>query len=106
MVDIKELMRTYVFINDPDVKEVTTKFGVALIALGAIAALTWGAVNYGTQAGPAAAEEPTAATGDYDEKECMTESELTTWKQNHRSLVLSGDYEVKTVDTDYVCVFY
>lgn len=106
MVDIKELMRTYVFINDPDVKEVTTKFGVALIALGAIAALTWGAVNYTSQAGPIAAEEPTAATGDYEEKECMTEDELATWKQEHRSIVLSGDYDVETVDTNYVCVYY
>lgn len=106
MVDIKELMRTYVFINDPDVKEVTTKFGVALIALGAIAALTWGAVNYASQAGPAAVEEPTAATGDYEEKECMSADELTTWKQDHQSIVLSGDYDVETVDTTYVCVYY
>lgn len=106
MVDIKDLMRTYVFINDPDVKEVTTKFGVALIALGAIAALTWGAVNYASQAGPAAAEDPTAATGDYENKDCMTQSEFTAWKQEHGSLVRAHQYQVETVDTNYVCVYY
>lgn len=106
MVDIKELMRTYVFINDPDVKQITTKFGALLIAVGAIAALAWAGVAMVGDAGQTGT--PTAAEADdgYANEDCMPSGELAAWKQDHRQLVLSGDYEVRQMDTGVVCVLY
>lgn len=109
MVDIKELMRTYVFLNDPNVKEITTKFGALLLAIGAIAALVWVSAGLaGDQ--PTSAEDPAASTSDeadaYANEECMPEEDLEAWKQDHADVVLSGDYDVRTVDTSTVCVRY
>lgn len=111
MVDIKELMRTYVFINDPDVKEVTTKFGALLLAVGAIAALVWVAAGLAGDPATTGAEDPAAATGaeeadGYANEECMPESELAEWKQTHADTVLSGDYEIRPVDAGIVCVYH
>lgn len=109
MVDIKELMRTYVFINDPDVKQVTTKFGALLIAIGAIAAVVWVAAGIAEQGVTEVDQGPAAAEADaegYENEECMPQAELADWKQDNQATVLSGDYEVRKVDSGVVCVHY
>ncbi len=103
-MDIKELMRTYVFINDPKVRQITTKFGAVLIALGGIAGIAWLAVGLaddGTQDPGAAAE----AVDDYDESECMHESELTAWQLENAD-ILSGEHHTHHRADGTVCVYH
>lgn len=104
MVDIKELMRTYVFINDPDVKQVTTKFGILLVALGGVAGMAWLAVGV---AEDPASEQAASADGDaYESTECMEQTELSAWKATHAGVVDDGDYEVEPVGAGIVCVHW
>jgi len=96
-VDIKELMRTYVFLNDPDVKEVTTKFGIVLVGVAVVAAGAWAGVNY---AGSDSSSSPTASQADGSgdgsgtadasdgedhgmETECTDEDQAREWQMDN-----------------------
>lgn len=104
-MDIKELMRTYVFINDPDVKQVTTKFGALVLLLGAVAGLAWATAGFvADDAAPGDDPGTTAAT--YEEESCMPAAELEAWMAEHAEIVDAGTYDVTEVDQDRVCVAY
>ncbi len=103
-MDIKDLMRTYVFINDPDIKQVTTKFGAVLIALGGLAGMAYLAAGVAdTDEDPSAAAEP-----DEDQEEtseaCMDATDLDAWRSEHPDLEQGTDYEVDVTESGLVCV--
>lgn len=104
MVDIKELMRTYVFLNDPDVKEVTTKFGAVIVALGVASLAVWGSVAFFADD---QAPEPTASTANDDTAtDCVHESEADDWRQEHQDVLLSNRLVETEQVGDEVCFTY
>lgn len=96
------MMRTYVFLNDPDVKQVTTKFGALVLVLGGLAGAAWLAA--GAMDDEVASPETSAAA--YEKTECMAETELEAWKTAHADVVDAGTYEVYEGTGDTVCVAY
>lgn len=104
-MDIKELMRTYVFINDPDVKQVSTKFGGLVLVLGAVAGLAWVAAGLVSEEAAPGDEAGTAAAS-YEEESCMPAAELEGWLAEHEAIVDAGTYDVTWVEPDRVCVAY
>lgn len=96
------MMRTYVFLNDPDVKQVTTKFGALVLVLGGLAGAAWLAAG---MAGDEVASPETSAAA-YEKTECMPQAELDAWKVAHADVVDAGAYEVYESTGDTVCVAY
>lgn len=112
MVDIKELMRTYAVINNPKVKEVTTKFGVLLVGLGVATLGVWGMVTL-------AEDDPTADThaassddagsqelAGEQTRDCVPEEDADDWRQEHAEVLLSGRLIDEETSGDYVCFTY
>lgn len=94
-MDLKNLLRTYVYLSDPRVKQVTIKFTALLIALGAVAAVTYAAVTR------SAGDESLTAMG--LQQECMPEEEHAAWQSEH------ADDEVvssERAENGEVCVTY
>lgn len=112
MVDIKELMRTYVFINDPNVKEVTTKFGILLAGLGVATLGVWGLVTVAEDdpvTDPHAAETDDGSDGEAaadTQKDCVHEDDADDWRDEHADLLLSGNLLKEEQNGDYVCFTY
>lgn len=112
MVDIKELMQTYVFLNDPNVKEITTKFGMVVLGLGLATLGIWGAVTL-VQGGPGAADT-TAGTADDGgsqagadtTKDCVRAEDADAWRAEHASIVSSDRLLDVEASGDWVCFTY
>lgn len=102
MVDIKEMMRTYVFLNDPNVKQVTTRFGAVVLVLGGIAGATWLLAG----ASDDVDAEPEASASAYEKTSCMHESEWPSWATEHAPVIDAGTYEVYDAPEDEICVNY
>lgn len=110
MVDIKELMRTYVVINDPNVKEVTTKFGALFLGLGVATLGVWGMV---TLAGSEDVSQPQAAEGDGGQtlagdqsRDCVPAEQADEWRQDNADVLLSNRLIDEEETGDYVCFTY
>lgn len=112
MVDIKELMRTYVFINDPNVKEVTTKFGVALLALGVVGIGVAGVVTMAEDDSPAETQASEADGGSGGElatnqtRDCVQEEDADEWRQDNADVLLSNRLISEEASGDWVCFIY
>lgn len=112
MVDIKDLMRTYVFINDPNVKEVTTKFGILLVGLGLATLGVWGLVTIAEE--DPVADTQAAGTDDSSDDElagdqhrdCVHEDDADEWRNDNQDLLLSGNLLDEEQSGDYVCFTY
>lgn len=105
MVDIKELMRTYVALNDPNVKDITRKFGAVILGLGLASLAVWGAVAFfGEDSAPT---QPQAETADENtETECVPEDEASDWRQENQDLILADKIESVHSEGDEVCYTY
>lgn len=104
-MDIKELMRTYVFINDPKVRQITTKFGAVLIALGGIAGIAWIGVGLADDATDEPNQPAADIEDDYDETECMDPSQLDAWRLANPD-ILNGDHQIHYRANGDVCVHH
>lgn len=112
MVDIKELMRTYVALNDPDVRDITRKFGAVIVGLGLATVAVWGSVAFFSDDpslnDPAATSADTGSQdgGDQLVTECVTEDEADDWRQEHQDLILANQIESVNQEGDEVCYTY
>lgn len=111
-MDIKDLLRTYVFPNDPNVEEITTQFGMILGGLGLATAAVWGSVvlaGDGDVPSPHAAEaedeHPDAELGD-EVQDCVPEHEAYEWKQDHDDVLMSNRLLDVEETGGWVCYTY
>jgi hypothetical protein len=110
LIDIKELLQTYAVINDPNVKEVTTKFAVLLVGLGVAGFAAWGLVGLDEDeaqpAGPTAASNQDADLAGDRLQDCVPQEEADEWRDEHAEIFL----ENRMIDTeetgDWVCFTY
>jgi hypothetical protein len=106
MVDIQELMRTYVFLNDPDVKEVTTKFGALVLGITVVALGAWAGVTYlgGDDASTGGEAYADASDSSETEQTCVDESNTDEWKADNPE-TLERLIDVQETDGE-VCYTY
>lgn len=115
MVDIKELLRTYVMLNDPNVREITTKFGAVILGLGVATLAVWGVVSLAED--DPASQQPQASTADGEdasgeedqtptETECVDASKADAWSQEHKWILLSNRLLDVDERGDQVCFTY
>lgn len=101
-VDIKNMVRTFVFLNDPRVKQVTTKFLAVALTLGALFALyAWSVTDPTAPAD--GAETPTAAEA-WPQYQCMHASAFAAWVEEHPQHEVR-DAELQP-DGQTVCFWY
>lgn len=113
LVDIEEIMQRYVFLNDPNVKEITMKFGGVIVGLGLLTVAAIGLVTLADDAGGPDARSAYAGGQDHSDKEagdevqdCVPADESDAWRQAHDDVLM----ENRLLDVDesggFVCYTY
>jgi hypothetical protein len=97
LVDIEEIMQRYVLLNDPNVKEITTKFGIALVGLGVLTVAVAGAVTWAGGGGTDAGSQAAYAEDDHDDKDpgdevqdCVPSDEADAWRQANDDVLMEN----------------
>ena len=99
-LDIRDLVRTYVFLNDPDVRKQTTKFGALFVAGIAMMAATFWLSGVSPDDSGAA---PTADVGFTEREEsCMPAGDVPGWLAENDVRLL----EQRTRADGSVCLVY
>jgi hypothetical protein len=112
LVDIKELVQTYAVINNPKVKEVTTKFGALLLGLGVATLGVWGMVTLAEE--DTADDAYAASSGETSDeqlasdqvRDCVPEERADAWRQDNADVILSDRLISTETSGDYVCFIY
>ena len=82
--DIGVMVRTFVFLNDPRVKQVTTRFLAIAVAIAAIGAVYAFSVSTGIEEAPASdADAVGAESATWPREICMDQAEAGTWVASH-----------------------
>lgn len=115
MVDIEEIMQRYVFLNDPNVKELTTKFGMIVVGLGLMTVAVAGAVTWaGDDGGGSGDVEASYADGqDHSDKEagdevqdCVPTEHADAWRKAHDDVLMENRLLDTEESGDWICFTY